>query len=228
MSTPAFESPATTPTEYRATGEWSEAARRSYLFVLGSSRTGGNTEVLARAAADQLPPQISQRWVDLKHVRLPDFRDGVHQGHQGYEEGVFPGGEAERQLYEATVSATDIVFAAPMYWYGMPAQLKRYFDYWSGWLNAPSLEFQQRMAGRRLWNIAARADPRDEMAEGLIAQLTNAAAFMGMSYGGALLGRGVARRDIYRDQAALARAKTFFRQDVPLARFTCDVPVEQQ
>ncbi|GDY74837.1 hypothetical protein SAV31267_043220 [Streptomyces avermitilis] len=46
---------------------------RRFLFVLGSSRSNGNTELLARAAAEQLPGDVEQQWISLAGHRLPDF-----------------------------------------------------------------------------------------------------------------------------------------------------------
>jgi hypothetical protein len=40
-----------------------------------------------------------------------------------------------------------------------------------------------------------------------------------MHFGGVLLGNGSAPGDVLKDTEALTRAKTFFAQDTPLARF---------
>ncbi|MER7912583.1 flavodoxin, partial [Streptomyces sp. NPDC096068] len=48
-------------------------SNRSFLFVLGSSRADGNSEILAREAAAHLPAGVPQRWVDLNELSLPDF-----------------------------------------------------------------------------------------------------------------------------------------------------------
>ena len=42
---------------------------------------------------------------------------------------------------------------------------------------------------------------------------------MGMRFGGVLLGNGSRRGDVLNDEGALARAKTFFAGETPLARF---------
>lgn len=133
---------------------------RSFLFVLGSSRPDGNTAQLARAAAEHLPAAYGRRWIDLNDLDLPDFQDGRHEGER------WQPGEAEATLYEATVAATDIVIATPLYWYSFSAQTKRYLDYWSGWLTLPGSDFAARMAGRRLWGVTVMAD-RDEVVAGM-------------------------------------------------------------
>lgn len=47
---------------------------------------------------------------------------------------------------------------------------------------------------------------------------------MQMRFGGVLLGNGSKPGDVRNDTEALARAKTFFAQEAPLARFPYDTP----
>ncbi|MEU6475412.1 NAD(P)H-dependent oxidoreductase [Streptomyces sp. NPDC047017] len=187
---------------------------RSFLFLLGSARTGGNTELLARAAADQLPADVEQRWLDLTALHLPDFRDERHDPDAG------PAGNSdEALLWEATTAATDIVIASPLYWYSVSAATKRYLDYWSKWLHTPDPGFRAKMGGRTLWGVTAMAHREEEVAQPLILTLHHSAAYMGMRFGGVLLGNGTSPGQVLTDDRALLRAKTFFAQDPPPARF---------
>ncbi|MFE9479016.1 flavodoxin family protein [Streptomyces spororaveus] len=186
---------------------------RSFLFVLGSSRSDGNTEILARTAAEQLASGVRQRWVDLAGLALPDFQDGRH------EAGDWAGGESEETLRRATLEATDVVIASPLYWYALSAHTKRYLDYWSGWLTAPGSDFKKRMAGRTLWGVTAMADPDEARAHGLVTSVHHTAAYMRMRFGGVLLGNGSRPGQVRDDERAMVRAKTFFAQDAPLAVF---------
>ncbi|MER7624325.1 NAD(P)H-dependent oxidoreductase [Streptomyces sp. NPDC126503] len=186
---------------------------RSFLFVLGSSRSDGNTEILARAAAAQLPAGVPQRWVDLNELDLPDFQDGRHE-----TEGR-SAGEAEELLLRATTEATDVVIASPLYWYTVSAQTKRYLDYWSGWLNLPGSDFKQRMAGGTLWGVTVMADTDHVVADGLSTTLHHSAAYLRMRFGGVLTGTGSRPGRVRADEQAMIRAKTFFQREAPLARF---------
>ncbi|MFG3039044.1 NAD(P)H-dependent oxidoreductase [Streptomyces sp. NPDC048330] len=186
---------------------------RSFLFVLGSSRSDGNSEILARAAAAHLPADVPQRWVDLNGLPLPDFQDGRHE-----VAGREPG-ETEELLRRATVEATDVVIVSPLYWYSLSAQTKRYLDYWSGWLNVPGSDFKERMAGGTLWGVSVMADDDHRVADGLGTTLNHSAAYLRMRFGGVLTGTGSRAGRVRADEGAMLRARTFFEGATPLALF---------
>ena len=187
---------------------------RRFLFVLGSARAEGNSELLARRAAEQLPPDVEQEWIDLTELPVPDFEDLRHDSDH-----VRPTEGNVARLLEATLAATDIVIVSPLYWYSVSAQTKRYLDYWSGWLRTPGLDFKATLAGRTLWGVTALAHTQEVVADPLVGTLHNSAAYMGMRFGGVLLGNGSKPGDVLTDDAALTRAKTFFEQEAPLAKF---------
>ncbi|MGA5036234.1 flavodoxin family protein [Streptomyces capoamus] len=188
---------------------------RRFLFVLGSARPDGNTELLARAAAEQLPAQAEQRWIRLVDHPLPDFVDLRHDSDYVRPPADTPTGS----LLDATLAATDIVIASPLYWYSVSSLTKRYLDHWSGWLRMPGTDFKATMAGRTLWGVAALADSEPSVADPYVGTLNNSAAYLKMRFGGVLLGNGSAPGDVLQDTAALARAKTFFAREAPLAHF---------
>ncbi|MET9081448.1 NAD(P)H-dependent oxidoreductase [Streptomyces sp. NPDC004237] len=188
---------------------------RRFLFVLGSSRLDGNTELLARRAAEQLPDDVEQQWISLADHPLPDFvdlrRDSDHVRAPRHTNAGL--------LLDATLAATDIVIASPVYWYSVSGLTKRYLDYWSGWLRTPGVDFKSTLAGRTLWGVAVLADHDPSVADPYAGLLHNSAAYLGMRFGGVLLGNGSGRGDVLKDTEALARAKEFFAGEAPLARF---------
>ena len=184
---------------------------RSFLFLLGSARAEGNTELLARAAAEQLPSDTDQQWLDLTELRLPDYFDGRHAT------GSWPEDSHESRLREATLAATDIVVVSPLYWYSVSSYAKRYLDYWSKWLSTPDPGFKARMGGRTLWGVTTMAHREEVVAEPLILTLNHTAAYMGMRFGGVLLGNGSRPGQVLGDEQALVRAKTFFAANPMMA-----------
>ncbi|MBP5865946.1 NAD(P)H-dependent oxidoreductase [Streptomyces scabiei] len=185
---------------------------RRFLFVLGSHRSNGNTELLARRAAARLPADCEQEWISLAEYPLPDYDDLRHTTRP--EEG-----SDLARLFEATYAATDIVIASPVYWFSLSSRTKRYLDHWTAWLYAPEVDFGAAMAGRTLWAVTASAGASSRVAEPLVGTLNNLAAYLQMNFGGVLHGTGTAPGDVLKDADALAHAGTFFAQHAPPARF---------
>lgn len=180
---------------------------RRFLFLLSSARTGGNSEALARAAAAALPAEVAQDWRDLRTAGLPVFEDLRHAGGYGPVEG------ASAELAAATLAATDIVFVAPLYWYGLPSAAKLCLDHWTHWMRAPGLEFKPQMATKTLWLVMAHSGSSPEQIAPGVDTLRLTADYLNMRWGGVLLGDANAPGDIARDDAALQQAQSFFQAD---------------
>ncbi|GAA1980670.1 NAD(P)H-dependent oxidoreductase [Kitasatospora viridis] len=185
-----------------------DTADRSFLFLLASARLDGNTELLARRAAAALPAGTEQRWLRLSEQALAPFPDRRHEG-----EGSYPQPEGgERVLLEATLAATDVVVASPLYWYSVSADAKLYLDHWAGWMRVPGYDFRARMAGKTLWGVTALATEDFSVADPLVGTLKLSGEYLGMTWGGALMGYANRPGQVAEDARALAAADTFFSQ----------------
>jgi multimeric flavodoxin WrbA len=178
---------------------------RSFLFVAGSSRAGGNSEALARLAAEGLPARVPQRWLCLRDLELPPFRDMRARDEARRE----PDG-VERLLLEATLAATDLVIVTPLYWYSMSWPVKLYLDHWASWERLPGARFKERMRGRTLWAVSVMADDDHAVADPLLKVLELSAGYLGAHFAGALLGTGSWPGDVLRDAGAVERARRYF------------------
>lgn len=182
-----------------------QQAYPSFLFVAGSSRPGGNTEALARLAAAGLPADIPRRWLYLRDLELPPFRDIEHRDDPvGEPSGV------ERLLLDATLAATDLVLVTPLYWYSMSWPVKLYLDHWASWERLPGVAFKEKMRGKALWAVSVMADEDLRVADPLLKVLELSARYLGARFAGALLGTGSWPGDVLRDAAAVARARQYF------------------
>ncbi|MBB4684500.1 flavodoxin family protein [Amycolatopsis jiangsuensis] len=182
---------------------------REFLFLLGAARAGGNTEMLARRAAKELPAAVRQRWIRLPEKPLPPFDDRRHA------EGGHPDPEGnERLLMDATFAASDLVLASPVYWYSVSAATKLYLDYWSGWIRVAGAEFKPRMRGKTLWGVTVLNETERE-AEPLVGMLRLCAHYLGMHWGGVLVGTGSRPGDVLVDDTAMTAARTFFTAASP-------------
>ncbi len=179
---------------------------REFLFILGSARYDGNTEHLARHAARSLPTSINPNWIHLLDHNLPLFEDIRHHETRKYS----VTSESERTLLDATLAATDIVIASPVYWYSISAATKLYLDHWSKWMRLEGVEFKARMASKTLWAISALSDEDWSGAQPLIDTLRLSADYMKMNWGGVLLGYGNRPRDVLLHAASLERGDKFF------------------
>ena len=176
---------------------------RRFLFLMSSARRGGNSEALARAAAAALPRGIAQDWRDLTSAGLGAFQDLRHGASYGPPEG------AASELAAATLGATDIVFVAPLYWYGLPAAAKLYLDHWSHWMRLKEMGFKPAMATKTLWLVMAHSGSTPDQIAPAIGTLRFTADYMGMRWGGALLADANAPGDVAANGDALARAVHF-------------------
>ncbi len=179
---------------------------RSFLFLLASARQHGSTETLARRAASGLPADAAQTWLRLRDLPLPPFQDLRHAGDGGYP----PPAGHERTLLEATLAATDVVIASPLYWYSLSADAKLYLDYWSGWLRVPGLAFAERMRGKTLWAVTSFASSDQAAAGPLTETLRRTADYLDLRWGGALLANAHRPGELAADPAAQARHDSFF------------------
>lgn len=180
-------------------------AHRHFTFLIASARRDGNTEWLARKAAESLDPGTRQQWLHLDDLPLPPFTDIRHSV------GVYPEPQGhERVLFEATLAATDLVLIVPLYWYSVPASAKLYLDYWSGWMRVPGADFRARMAGKIMWGVSSVSDDDLKRADPLVGTLAITADYMKMPFGGVLMGFANRPGDMMKDEAAIERARGFF------------------
>ena len=181
----------------------STMSQRHFTFLLASARADGNAEQLARHAAAAVAP-ANQTWLRLNDLTLPAFEDIRHSV------GTYPQptGHA-KTLLDATLACTDLVFVTPLYWYSLPTAAKRYLDEWSGWLRVPDLDFKKQMAPKTMWAICSSSGEAAE-ATGLFLSLRFSADYMGMRWGGSVLGNGNKPGEIMHDATAIANAAALF------------------
>jgi NAD(P)H-dependent FMN reductase len=186
---------------------------RSFLFLIASTRLGGNTEALARRAARSVPAGAEQRWLRLIDHPLPPFCDTRHST------GFAPPEGNARLLCEATLAATDLVLVTPVYWYSVSWPAKLYLDHWSAWARIPELAFLATLKGRSLWGVLVDSDREVDLAAPgggsstpVVDMLRRTAGYMKMRWRGALIGHGSRPGEVELDAASLAAAERYFAE----------------
>jgi multimeric flavodoxin WrbA len=99
------------------------------------------------------------------------------------------------------------VIASPLYWYSVSAPAKNYLDHWSAWRRVPG--FREGMRGRGLWGITVLSEVDRTQADPMAGMLRRTAAYMGMRWGGLLLGYGNRPGDVLAEGQALENARCF-------------------
>lgn len=184
------------------------ASRSHYLFIVASTREPGhvgNTEWLARRAAEGLPVDAAQTWLHLAQMPMPTFIDVRHTA------GTYPMPDGPlRTLLDATMACTDLVLVAPVYWYSFPSTLKAYIDHWSAWLRIEGLPFKAEMATKRM-HLVTTSGNRPK-AQPMIDSAQLCAEFLSMPFAGVLWGKGGPPGTVQSDGEAVAAAAAFFQR----------------
>jgi len=178
-----------------------------YLFIVASTREPGhvgNTEWLARHAAQSLPAGTTQTWLPLAQLPIEPFTD------QRHTVGTYPWPEGHlRTLLDATMDCTDLVLVAPVYWYSFPSTLKTYLDHWSAWMRIEGLPFKAEMAKKRMHLVTTSGNRAK--AQPMIDSARLCAEFLAMPMAGVLWGKGGPPAAVQSDTEAVAAAESFFR-----------------
>ncbi len=139
--------------------------------ILGTSRRAGNTARLVEAAFRDLPARI----VDLSDYDIAPY----DYGHRHHTDDFL-------DIARAAARSEAIVFATPVYWYAMSAQLKTFFDRLSD-LTRAEKALGRSFAGKTAFLIASSSS--NALPEGFETPFAETARYFGMEWGGALHAR---------------------------------------
>lgn len=117
------------------------------LVVCGSARKDGDTGAAVERLRCLLPFQSQRINLSEKHIRPFDYARPTQL-------------DDLDEIAAAMLGHHVILFATPVYWYAMSAQLKALFDRFSDLLSDRDPQQRGRgLAGKRLWLLAVGADP---------------------------------------------------------------------
>lgn len=136
--------------------------------ILGSANSQGNTRILV----DAVFPKSTFTLVDLNLFDISDWDYNARN-----LEDDFLGIASE------LAGSSDIIFATPVYWYAMSAQMKRFFDRMSDLITRRK-EIGRSLSGRRTWLLSTGSDA--ELPDGFEIPFHRTSEYFAMTYCGSI------------------------------------------
>ncbi|MDB9741376.1 flavodoxin family protein [Akkermansiaceae bacterium] len=171
------------------------------LVISSSPRKDGNSYLLAQSAHKGL----KDAGIDSEIVYLSDYiTDFLHdcKAHEKVNgECVFE--DNYKELFvEKFLPADGVIFATPLYWYSMSAQLKAFFDrtfcYFSG--THPQLEsYIKQCCGKQLGLIISSEETYPMSGVGIIQPIQEFSRYTHSNFVGYVQGIGNSRGDVNKD-----------------------------
>uniref|UniRef100_C5D2E2 NAD(P)H dehydrogenase (Quinone) n=1 Tax=Geobacillus sp. (strain WCH70) TaxID=471223 RepID=C5D2E2_GEOSW len=131
------------------------------LVLNGSSRENGNTEQLTN---------IMLEGISCTHVHLRDFHIQPIVDKRHDPAGFTKVSDDYDQIIELVLQHDVLIFATPIYWYGMSGHMKQFIDRWSQSLRDTRFSFKEEMKKKKAFVIGEGNAPgdvlRDERAIG--------------------------------------------------------------
>ncbi|WP_173918673.1 flavodoxin family protein [Halobacillus sp. Marseille-Q1614] len=167
--------------------------------IYGSTREQGNTECLTEEVVKNLPDVTR---IDLKRYQFKDIIDQRHE-----KNGFSPVKDEYDQIIDQIIDCEVLIFATPIYWYGMTSVTKRFIDRWSQTVRDEKYpNFKEQMSQKQAYIIAVGGDNPRVKGLPLVQQFTYICQFIGLNYKGYVLGEGAKPKDILKDEKAIEDA----------------------
>lgn len=180
------------------------------LILVGSPRRAGNSATLAEAVRRgaeargidatirHIDDHISHFLRDCRSCRKPDGECSIDDGYRSL-------------FFDDYLTADAVVFATPIYWYGMSAQTKAFFDRSFCYYAASypgSADVVARMQGKRIGLVLASEETYPGAELGIVHQMQEFARYTRSTFVGIVRGVGNARAEVSNDpRGPLAEAE---------------------
>ncbi|MDQ0207620.1 flavodoxin family protein [Alkalicoccobacillus murimartini] len=168
------------------------------LTIYTSSRRNGNSEQLAK----HVTATINTAELFLSDFSFQPIKDQRHSRqtfdpiHDGY-----------RDVLETFLQYDTYLFAIPVYWFSMPAQLKIFIDRWSQYMRDPQLRLKDQLTGKKVYLVVtANDEPLEQITAPLVQQFDLICNFIGLELVEVIIGKGNKPGEVLEDHTALQKA----------------------
>ncbi|MGF6257522.1 flavodoxin family protein [Ensifer sp. LBL] len=184
------------------------------MVLCSSPRRDGNSATMANAVAEGLREAghevetvraddiLSGLLRDCRQCRMPDGECGIDDGFR-------------RAFFGCYLPADGFIAASPIYWYGVSAQLKAFFDRMFCYVAAShpqSASVVAQMTGKRIGLVLSSEETYPTVSSSPQHQFQEFSRYTRSTFVGVVHGHGNARSDIHRDPSdPVARARHFGR-----------------
>ncbi|MBM7702516.1 flavodoxin family protein [Metabacillus iocasae] len=175
----------------------------SILILSGSTRKNGNTEYLATKAVEGLPHTV----VSLADKNIKPIVDMRHT-----EEGFSPVEDDYEEILQLILKHDVLLFATPLYWYGMSGPMKDFFDRWSQYLRDERFPFKEELKKKKAYVVITGGSDANIKGLPLIQQFNYIFEFVNMEFVDYMIGVGGKPGDVEHDYKALEKAKSWNKQ----------------
>ncbi|WP_125982649.1 flavodoxin family protein [Loigolactobacillus iwatensis] len=165
------------------------------VLITGSSRQESNSTYLAKTMLAGVP--FTE--LELETFKLRPIVDHRHDWEWPRLIDDYP------RLIRYVLAAQVIVFATPIYWYGMSGLMKTFIDHWSESLKLEQ-SFREKMKGKQIYLVLVGSDQPQEKGQLIVQQFRYICEFLQMTFKSALIGEANRPLEIKNDQAALQLA----------------------
>ena len=190
------------------------SSQKRLLILIGSPRRDGNSAALAKAVqrgGEQAGLGVSSCFVDdyIQHF-LRDCRSCRQADGSCSISDQF-----KALFFDFFLPADGVVFCSPIYWYGLSAQMKAFFDRTFCYYAASypsSAEVVEQMSGKRVGLALASEESYPGASLGIIHQIQEYSRYTNSEFIGVVRGIGNSRNEVMRDPAdPLHQAEDFGR-----------------
>jgi multimeric flavodoxin WrbA len=168
------------------------------VLLQGSSRNNGNTETLSRLIVKDM---------DYKQITLRDFtiRPITDQRHD--EQGFQSVDDDYDSIILEVLKADIIIFATPLYWYGMSGHMKNFVDRWSQSLRDTRISFKEELSKKKGMVVICGGDQPKVKGLPLVQQFQFIFDFIGMKFEDYVIGKGSKPGEVLYDEEAVCKAR---------------------